>query len=755
MIDVGEACAARALYAEAVSGDLVVAGGGLAGVCAAITAARQGLQVVLVQDRPVLGGNASSEVRMWTVGATSHMSNNNRWAREGGVIDEILVENLYRNPGGNSVLLDVILLEWVHRETNIRLLLNTALFRAETADGKIRRVQAFCSQNGTLYTIEAPLFCDATGDGILGYLAGAPYRMGAESREEFGEGFAPEKSFGELLGHTIYFYSRDAGHSVPFVAPDFALKDITAIPRYRHFKSDDQGCAFWWIEYGGRLHTVRETEDIKWELWKIVYGVWDHIKNSGQFPEADRLTLEWVGAIPGKRESRRFEGDVILTQADIVEQHRYHDAVSYGGWALDLHPADGVYSPDSGCVQWHSQGIYQIPFRTMYSRTVSNLFLTGRLISVSHVAFGSTRVMLTCAHNGQAVGMAAAVCRETGLTPRALAAPDRLGQLQARLARIGHYIPGVDAARDDLSATAAVSASSSYAIARFAAGGDSVALDVPRAMLLPFNRGRVPTITIAIAAEGPGELEARLCVSEREGNFIPDRVLAVQKRTVTAGDTQVCFDFGVEAPDGYGFVVLMPAQGVHIRLSDQRLTGVLALSQTFGSRVAKSAVQTPPDDIGIDSFAFWLPERRPGGKNWAMRFDPPLQAYPARSVLEGPDRPVLKANAWVPAADDPAPRLTLSWQQPQTVGRIELSFDGDFDHGMETLLMHHPERVVPFCVASYRLLADGHEIATVSGNHRTRNEIALDRPVQMRQLTLEIVAGNGAPPAVFGVRVYP
>jgi hypothetical protein len=187
----------RALREERIGADLVVVGGGLAGTCAAITAARAGIRVVLVQDRPVLGGNASSEVRLWILGATSHMGNNNRWSREGGVIDEILVENMHRNPEGNPLVLDSIVLEKAVEEPNITLLLNTAAHDVEKSDpDTIAAVRAFCSQNSTAYHLSAPLFCDASGDGVLGFLAGAAFRMGAESRDEFGEGFAPDAAYG-------------------------------------------------------------------------------------------------------------------------------------------------------------------------------------------------------------------------------------------------------------------------------------------------------------------------------------------------------------------------------------------------------------------------------------------------------------------------------------------------------------------------------------------------------------------------------
>src|SRR5512137_532589 len=235
--------ARRDLALQKLECALAVAGGGLAGICCAITAARAGLKVVVIQDRPVLGGNASSEVRLWILGATSHMGNNNRWAREGGVIDEIQLENLYRNPEGNPLILDTLLLEKVIEEPNITLLLNTAVFELEKQDrDTIKSIRAFCSQNSTLYEVSAPLFCDASGDGIVGFLAGAAFRIGAEARAEFGELFAPEKASSELLGHSLYFYSKDTGRPVKFIPPSFALRDITKIPRWRDIRFNDNGC---------------------------------------------------------------------------------------------------------------------------------------------------------------------------------------------------------------------------------------------------------------------------------------------------------------------------------------------------------------------------------------------------------------------------------------------------------------------------------------------------------------------------------
>jgi hypothetical protein len=797
MIKQDSSVARRALLTRDLNGDLVVVGGGLAGTCCAITAARAGLKVVLIQDRPVLGGNASSEVRLWILGATSHMGNNNRWAREGGVIDEILVENLYRNPEGNPLILDTILLELVVNEPNITLLLNTAVHDLEKRDpDTLQSVRAFCSQNSTAYEVTAPLFCDASGDGIVGFLAGAAFRMGAEAQSEFGEKFAPQRSSSELLGHTIYFYSKDTGRPVKFIAPGFALKDITKIPRWRDIKAGDHGCRFWWFEWGGKFDTVHETETIKWELWKIVYGVWDYVKNSGKFPEAETMTLEWVGTIPGKRESRRFEGDYMLRQQDIVEQRQHADAVSFGGWAIDLHPADGVFSEKPGCQQWHSKGVFQIPYRCLYSRNIANLFLAGRIISASHIAFGSTRVMATCAHSAQAVGLAAALCRQHGLKPRELLAPDRMGELQRALLRAGQVIPGIALEEtEDLARRATLAASSELRLTELAPNGETLALEDSAAMMLPVPPGPMPTVSFRVDVARDTILRAELRVSSKPDNHTPDVTLATLDLPLTAGRKQpliLAFDVRISRPC-YAFVCLMANEAVAVHLSEQRLTGVLSLTQKFNRAVAKSPRQNPPPDSGLDSFEFWLPQRRPGGKNFALTLDPPLDVFSVDNPTNGIARPTRQPNAWVAAFDDEQPVLTLTWAQPQRIERIVLAFDTDFDHPMESVLMGHPERVMPFCVRDVavldgagkrvealahvvtvvasvpgneaspdrdfpdgtRLDSEGEIIARLSANHQTRRVLRFDPPVTTDRIEIQLCApGASVPAALFEVRCY-
>ncbi|MGB7158889.1 MAG: FAD-dependent oxidoreductase [Tepidisphaeraceae bacterium] len=740
--------------------DLAIAGGGLAGTCCAITAARAGIKVTLIQDRPVLGGNASSEVRLWILGATSHMGNNNRWAREGGVVDEILVENMFRNPEGNSLILDTILLEKVSNEPNITLLLNTVVHDLEKADADtIKSLRAFCSQNSTAYEVHAPLFCDASGDGIVGFLSGAAFRMGAECRDEFGEKFAPSKEYGELLGHTIYFYTRDTGKPVRFHPPSYALTDITKIPRFRQFNTKDHGCKLWWIEYGGRLDTVHESETIKWELWRIVYGVWNHIKNSGEFPDAENLTLEWVGQIPGKRESRRFEGDYILRQQDVVEQRTHDDAVSFGGWSIDLHPADGVFSEKPGCNQWHPKGVYQIPYRTMYSRNIRNLFLAGRIISASHVAFGSSRVMATCAHNAQAVGMAAALCRTLTAYPRELAQGANLRTLQRDLLRAGQYIPEVALKDDqDLAHTATIQSSSRLRLSDLPADGPSLKLDHSWAMMIPVPAGAVPKVSFKVDVSEATSLRLELRTSSRPSNHTSDVTLAAKTFNLKTGANQVIsanFDAKVTAPR-YVFACLMANPAVSVRTSEQRITGILSVTNNFNPAVAKSSVQQPPEDIGVDTFEFWCPQRRPKGQNLAMSIEPPLEPFAANNVTGGVARPTSQPNAWVADPDDANPSISLKWAGLHLISKVELTFDTDYDHPAESVLMGHPETVMPFCVRNYKVRdCCGRVVGDVKDNHQTRNTLTFDPPIRTERLTFELEHPSGNVPAsLFEVRCY-
>jgi hypothetical protein len=748
----------RSINERLIHADLVFIGGGIAGTCGAIAAAREGLKVILVQDRPVLGGNASSEVRLWILGATSSMGNNNRWSREGGVLSEILVENMYRNPDGNAIILDTILLEKVKNEQNLTLLLNTAVYEvSKSADDLISSVTGFCSQNSTRYILSAPYFCDASGDGIVAFQAGAAFRMGAESKEEFDEGFAPDKEYGELLGHSIYFFTKDAGRPITFTAPSYALKDVSSIVKYRSYDISDHGCKLWWLEYGGRLDTIHQTEEIKWELWKVIYGIWDHVKNSGKYPEAENLTLEWVGHIPGKRESRRFEGDYILSQKDVVEQREHPDAVSYGGWSLDLHPADGVFSERPGCNQWHSRGVYQIPLRCMYSKNIKNLWLAGRIISASHVAFGSSRVMATVSYSAQVLGLATRYCLREGLSPSGLANSSKVQELQQELMQKGHFIPGLLPERTNLAHRASLQASSELKLTELKTDGTWQKLEYSSAQLLPAAPGDQIKISFEIEASSATSLTVQLRASAKQINYSPEIILESREIAVPSGKSTLVAEFDhVFADEQYAFVCMLKNELVSVQTSPMFLTGTMMLMNRYNKAVATSGVQLPPDGIGIDSFEFWLPSRRPAPQNLAFKLAKGLEPFGVANLINGYCRPTHTANAWVADLDDANPCVTLSWPEALPIKRIVLFFDSDFDHPLESTLRVHPERVVPHTVRNYRIVDDkGHLIAEKAGNYQTINELILDQEINTSSIRIYPEhPGPDTPAALFEIQVF-
>ncbi len=737
-----------------LSSDLVVVGGGMAGVCCAITAARAGVQVILVQDRPVIGGNASSEVRLWILGATSHMGNNNRWAREGGVIDEILLENAYRNKEGNPLIVDSILLEKALSEPNIKLLLNTAVYQVnKRTNDEIASVIAFCSQNSTSYELSAPLFCDASGDGIVAFQAGASFRMGAESPDEFDEGFAPDvEDYGELLGHSMYFYTKDVGKPVRFVAPSFALKDVSKLPNLKSYKIDDHGCRLWWVEWGGRMDTVHDTETIKWELWKVVYGIWDYVKNSGKYPESETLTLEWVGTIPGKRESRRFEGDYILKQQDIVGQGQHHDAVAFGGWAIDLHPADGVYSKHSSCSQWHSKGIYQIPYQCYYSKDIKNLFLAGRIISVSHIAFGSSRVMATCALGGQAVGMAAFLAARQNLLPRDLSKSPYIEQLQIELNKAGQSIPLVPLVDEtNLVNDATISASSHLTLSELPADGPWMSLQNPSAQLLPMQKDTHYEFEIYVNATNHTNLDVQLRTSSKCHNFTPDVILETIKLELDPGEQWIAIKFDSPLPEDHsGFVCFMRNKDVSIKGSEQRVPGMVSVFNKKHKEVSNHGRQDPPKDSGLDAFEFWCPDRRPNGHNLGFRIKPSIDCYSPMNINNGVIRPTAngQSNAWASSLDDPTPSIKLRWSKPQRIRSMKLFFDTDFDHPLESVLLGHPENVMPFCVRNYSILDDQDRIVhAAKDNYQTIDSISFEQELITEWLEIQLKKPSDKMPA--------
>ena len=459
--------------------------------------------------------------------------------------------------------------------------------------------------------------------------------------------------------------------------------------------------------------------------------------------------------MPGKRESRRFIGDCILNQRDVVEQREHEDAVAVGGWSLDLHPADGIYSDKMGCNQWHSKGVYQIPYRCYYSKDIENLFLAGRIISASHVAFGSSRVMATCAHGAQAVGMAASLCIERQQSSAQLTDPERMRELQRRLNERGQSIPGVPIRNENnLLHQARLEVSSTYPLKELPFDGPWLSLTDGAAQLLPLVAGMNYQYRILVHADQPTTLPGELRISSKWANYTPEITLRQLSFELRPGEQYITLDFDrVLEQDQYAFVTLLKNEHVRIKGSQRRVTGILSVFNKANKAVSNYGRQKPPEGLGIEAFEFWIPERRPQGHNIAMQITPALEAFSADQLKNGFTRPYIRSNAWVADPLDPQPTLRIQWERPQTIKSIQLHFDTDFDQPLESSLLGHPENVMPFCVRNYTLQdANGTLLHREEGNHQTINRIDLAEPVTTDCLVLTMEHPSAdVPAALFAI----
>ncbi|OQC00707.1 MAG: putative FAD-binding dehydrogenase [Firmicutes bacterium ADurb.Bin099] len=422
------------LTTETTRCDLCVVGGGISGVCAAIAAARRGLKVVLMQERPVLGGNASSEIRMWICGCKG--LNN----RETGILEEIQLDSLYRNPYKLYPVWDSLIYNKVISEPNITLMLNCSCCKADMDKDKIQAVYGWQMTSQTWQKVEADYFADCSGDSILAPLTGAEYRMGRESKEEFGEDIPLTEPDSKTMGNSCLIQARKLDHEVTFKAPPFATKLTREDVEKRHPNIESSYENFWYLELGGDRNTIKDAESIRDELVALAYGMWDYIKNSGDY-DAGCWQLDFIGFLPGKRESRRLMGDHIMTQKEISADTFFPDTIAYGGWPLDDHDPGGFWHPGRASSIIPTPKPYKIPLSVLYSRNIDNLWFAGRNISMTHAAMSSSRIMATCALLGQAVGESCAVAKKYNLSPR-LARKLHISEIQQNLMENDCFLPG-------------------------------------------------------------------------------------------------------------------------------------------------------------------------------------------------------------------------------------------------------------------------------------------------------------------------
>lgn len=427
----------------------------MAGLCAAVAAAREGAKVAIVQNRPMFGGNASSEVRVHVCGADRHGQVKNM--RETGILEEIRMDNLRRNPQRSFSIWDTVLYEKALLEPNLTYFLNTACCDAEMDGDRIKSITGWQLSTYTWHTIEADIFADCSGDGILAFLTGAKYRIGREARSEYNESIEPEVADNKTMGMTILFQAKDTGTPQPFEPPswahDYPTEEDIPLRNHRWLQM-----GYWWLELGGEEDSIHDSEEIRDELLKVVYGMWDHLKNHGDHG-AENWVLDWIQFVPGKRESVRYIGDHVLTQNDVEAEGRFPDLVAYGGWTMDDHHPGGFRWKGKATIFHPAPSPYGISYRCLYSKNIENLMFAGRCASASHAAMSSTRVMGTASSMGQAVGTAAAIAVKNGLTPREVG-KKHIREIQQSLLRQDAYLPWVKQEFSDITSKAKLTATS-------------------------------------------------------------------------------------------------------------------------------------------------------------------------------------------------------------------------------------------------------------------------------------------------------
>ena len=439
--------------------DLCVIGGGIAGTAAAVSAVRKGLKVVLMQDRPVLGGNSSSEIRVHICGADRHNQYPN--LRETGLLEEWRLENLYRNPQQSFSIWDTILYESVMLP-NITLLLNCSCMDAKMVDNRIESIKGWQTTTQQYHHVRASIFADCSGDGVLAPLTGAEFRIGREARSKYNESIAPAIGDKKTMGMTLLFEAREYDSPQAFIPPDWAnvYKTCEELP-YGEKDHHWLKMGYWWLELGGEQDSINDTEQLRHELLKIAYGVWDHLKNHCKQKEtAANWALDWMQFLPGKRESRRYVGQHVLNQNEVAAGGRFDDVVAYGGWSMDDHHPAGFNSvklEKPSTIFHNAPSPYGIPYGTLVSHNIENLMFAGRDASCTHTAMSSTRVMGTCFSMGQALGTAAAMAVTREILPWEVR--EHIKELQQTLLHDDCYLPRVKEVLPQLTQTAALTAS--------------------------------------------------------------------------------------------------------------------------------------------------------------------------------------------------------------------------------------------------------------------------------------------------------
>lgn len=703
--------------------DVIVVGGGSAGVPAAIAAARMGSKTALIQNRPVLGGNCSKELGVPVKGAGF---NHPGW-RETGIIEEA---ELLRVQYGQKHCSDAFKL-LCYAEENLEVFLNQHVFDAiMNGDKEIKGVKAVRTLTGKITEYKGKKFIDCTGDGWLGYFAGAKYRYGRESNDEFNESLAPDTAdnitmsgclMGDDLVNKTAFRSKKTNKPVKYKRPPWAREIDTLIGYGRRIHQINKGN--WWMEHEGTINDLMDAERARDELIKVTFSYWDYVKNkSDRKEEARNYELVTLPIMNAKRETRRLVGDYILTQHDVLSGRMFPDRIAYGGWPLDVHHPEGIYSGEEGSFEFDIVApIYSIPFRCVYSKNIDNLLFAGRCGSFTHLALGSVRVQSTLATIGQAAGTAAAMCIEKGINPRDIYINHITG-LQQTLLKYDQSIPGLkNEDSKDLARDAIITASSN----RTEKGLTPENIIFKKSMSLS-NHDRSVIIPIK-DLEKLNTIILYLISKNNQTTMVDVRVEGVKKM--------------------------------------DKLDHVLKLGQ-YKIKIAANAKKwiEIPVSIEIPENMEFLRVEVPAvkGISWpiiswiAQAANPVIEIvdYKPENIINGWTRlKESKESLWISDPSEPFPQwIELDLGKPSEFNTVHLTFDTDLSAGS-------PEKPCQeVCVKSYKVSAfsngDWVEVAE-SKNNFQRHRIHKFKKVRANKLRLKIRATHGAPTArVFEIRAY-
>lgn len=658
---------------ETLSADLVVVGGGFSGVCAAVAAARHGLNTILIHNRAIPGGNSSSESGIGINGASSLGHSPSVYAREGGICEEVKLGMSYYKSR------DLGFYEVLYREKKLQAFFNTHVTDVIAADGKIKAVKAVQLFSERKFLFESKMFIDSTGDGTVGFMAGAEYMYGREARDEFNESLAPEKADEYTLGSSILFESIDTGQPALFKKPEFAY-DITKMPFFENigkeglerylYRGQNEFEGFWWVEYGGQVDTIKDSEDITLELRKIVYGIWDYIKNSGKFENVENQILGRVMPFAAKRESRRFIGDYVFNQNDVDEKRSFPDAVATAGWEMDVHAPKGIYDNEPATIWHYVAGVLNLPFAMMYSRNIPNLMFAGRNVSSTHIAFGTTRLACTGAVMGQAAGTAAYLCNKYRITPRDVR-NSRIDELRALLDDGDQFIVGYKTDySSELYKGLSITASSEKVFENSDRKG-LLKLDKPMGLALPVEE-YLSSFEIGVQNTGNDRmLEVSVYTGERKENYIPSTLLKKVQINIPGK-----FDGWKRIPvecksdeDKKLYFVFDKADDLAIYGTNTVLTGAVS----FHLRNIK--LHTKVKYAGLAAISrLALSDNCECSEICFKGVEPVQDIYSAANLINGYSRPYGMPNIWISDNKDKDCNVTLSFESDRNIEKLQLVF---------------------------------------------------------------------------------